>query len=299
MSDNSAHTLRIEGLHAAAGGTEILRGVDLEISSGRVHAVMGPNGSGKSTLAHVVMGRPGYEVTAGSVTLDGTDVLSLAPWERAQAGLFLAMQHPTEVPGVSAAQALAEALALRAERAGGAIASAELLEQTRGLLEAEAAAVGLKAELVARPLNVDLSGGEKKRNETVQLAVLQPRIAILDEIDSGLDIDALRACANRIEALTEAGLGVLAITHFTRVLEYLRPDEVHVIVDGRIVDSGGPELAEALEADGYTPYLPEEPDAGVAVSIGGLGSTPAVGTGASAPDDPFADPWADPLDELG
>ena len=144
-----------------------------------------------------------------------------------------------------------------------------------------------------------MSGGEKKRNETVQLAVLQPRIAILDEIDSGLDIDALRACANRIEALTEAGLGVLAITHFTRVLEYLRPDEVHVIVDGRIVDSGGPELADALEADGYAPYLPEEPDAGVAVSIGGLGSSLGTGAGPSPADDPFADPWADPLDELG
>ncbi|WP_420623057.1 Fe-S cluster assembly ATPase SufC [Candidatus Poriferisodalis sp.] len=296
MSANSTHTLRIEGLCASAGGQEILRGVDLEVSSGRVHAVMGPNGSGKSTLAHVVMGRPGYEVTAGSVTFDGVDVLSLAPWERAQAGLFLAMQHPTEVPGVSAAQALAEALALRA---GYDSSGAEQLERTRGLLEAEAAAVGLKAELVARPLNVDMSGGEKKRNETVQLAVLQPRIAILDEIDSGLDIDALRACANRIEALTEAGLGVLAITHFTRVLEYLRPDEVHVIVDGRIVDSGGPELADALEEDGYAPYLPDEPKAGVAVSIGGLDSSLAAGARPSPADDPFADPWADPLDELG
>ena len=296
MSTSATHTLRIEGLHASAGDTEILRGVDLEVSSGRVHAVMGPNGSGKSTLAHVVMGRPGYEVTAGSVTLDGVDVLSLAPWERAQAGLFLAMQHPTEVPGVSAAQALAEALALRD---GGNGASADHLEQTRQMLQAEATAVGLKTELVERPLNVDMSGGEKKRNETVQLAVLQPRIAILDEIDSGLDIDALRACANRIEALTEAGLGVLAITHFTRVLEYLRPDEVHVIVDGRIVDSGGPDLADALEADGYAPYLPDEPDAGVAVSIGGLGSALGTGAGSTPADDPFADPWADPLDELG
>lgn len=296
MNDNSTHILRIEGLCASAGGQGILQGVNLEVSSGRVHAVMGPNGSGKSTLAHVVMGRPGYEVTGGSVTLDGVDVLSLAPWERAQAGLFLAMQHPTEVPGVSAAQALAEALALRA---GDDSPSAEHLERTRGLLEAEAAAVGLKAELVARPLNVDMSGGEKKRNETVQLAVLQPRIAILDEIDSGLDIDALRACANRIEALTEAGLGVLAITHFTRVLEYLRPDEVHVIVDGRIVDSGGPELADALEKDGYAPYLREEPEAGVAVSIGGLGSPLAAQAGPSPAEDPFADPWADPLDELG
>ena len=296
MSAKAAHTLRIDGLCASAGGQPILQGVDLEVSSGRVHAVMGPNGSGKSTLAHVVMGRPGYEVTAGSVTLDGVDVLGLAPWERAQAGLFLAMQHPTEVPGVSAAQALAEALALRN---GGNGASADHLEQTRQMLEAEATAVGLKADLVERPLNVDMSGGEKKRNETVQLAVLQPRIAVLDEIDSGLDIDALRACANRIEALTETGLGVLAITHFTRVLEYLRPDEVHVIVDGRIVDSGGPELADALEADGYAPYLPDEPESGVAVSIGGLGgaATPAPTEDPLA--DPFADPWADPLDELG
>ena len=296
MSAGSTHSLRIEGLCASAGGQQILQGVDLEVSSGRVHAVMGPNGSGKSTLAHVVMGRPGYEVTAGSVTFDGIDVLSLAPWERAQAGLFLAMQHPTEVPGVSAAQALSEALALRA---GYDSSGAEQLERTRGLLEAEAAAIGLKAELVARPLNVDMSGGEKKRNETVQLAVLQPRIAILDEIDSGLDIDALRACAKRIEALTETGLGVLAITHFTRVLEYLRPDEVHVIVDGRIVDSGGPELADALEEDGYAPYLPDQPEAGVAVSIGGLGSSFAAGAGPSPADDPFADPWANPLDELG
>ena len=298
MSDTAAHTLRIEGLCASAGGQEILQGVDLEVSSGRVHAVMGPNGSGKSTLAHVVMGRPGYEVTAGSVTLDGVDMLNLAPWERAQAGLFLAMQHPTEVPGVSAAQVLAEALSLRAEPSGNG-SPADRLEHTRALVETEAAAVGLKAELVERSLNVDMSGGEKKRNETVQLAVLQPRIAILDEIDSGLDIDALRACANRIEALTEAGLGVLAITHFTRVLEYLRPDEVHVIVDGRIVDSGGPELAEALEADGYAPYLPAVEEPGVSVSIGGLGGALAGGAGPDPAGDPFADPWADPLDELG
>ena len=298
MSDTAAHTLRIEGLCASAGGQEILQGVDLEVSSGRVHAVMGPNGSGKSTLAHVVMGRPGYEVTAGSVTLDGVDMLNLAPWERAQAGLFLAMQHPTEVPGVSAAQVLAEALSLRAEPSGNG-SPADRLEHTRALVETEAAAVGLKAELVERSLNVDMSGGEKKRNETVQLAVLQPRIAILDEIDSGLDIDALRACANRIEALTEAGLGVLAITHFTRVLEYLRPDEVHVIVDGRIVDSGGPELAEALEADGYAPYLPAVEEPGVSVSIGGLGGALAGGAEPDPAEDPFADPWADPLDELG
>ncbi len=268
MSAASTHTLRIEGLCASAGGTEILQGVDLEVTSGRVHAVMGPNGSGKSTLANVVMGHPGYEVTAGSVTLDGADILSLAPWQRSQAGLFLAMQHPTEVPGVSAAQVLAEVLA---QRAGNENSDAKTLERADSLLKAESDLVGLKAELVARSLNVDMSGGEKKRNETVQLAVLQPRIAVLDELDSGLDIDALRSCANRIESLTEAGLGVLAITHFTRVLQYLRPDEVHVIVGGRIVDSGGAELADALEEHGYKPYLPAQAQAGVAVSIGGLG----------------------------
>ena len=293
--NDSTYTLRIEGLYASAGGQEILRGINLEVSSGRVHAIMGPNGSGKSTLAHVVMGRPGYEVTAGSVTLNDVDMLSLAPWERAQAGLFLAMQHPTEVPGVSAAQALGEAFAYRAELAGNDAAGdgASNGHDVSDRLMAEAAAVGLKAELVARPLNVDMSGGEKKRNETVQLAVLEPRIAILDELDSGLDIDALRACANRIEALTNAGLGVLAITHFSRVLQYLRPDEVHVIVDGQFVDSGGPELADALEADGYARYLPEAPEAGIAVSIGGIGGLSGLTAGGSGADDPFADPFAD------
>ena len=291
VCDAGGHTLRIEGLHASAGGQEILRGIDLEVSSGRVHAVMGPNGSGKSTLAHVVMGRPGYEVTAGSVTFDGQDLLALAPWERAHAGLYLAMQHPTEVPGVSAARALGEAFAHRAALKGNGPATDPDVPRARAMLEAEAAAVGLKAELVARPLNVDMSGGEKKRNETVQLAVLAPHIAILDELDSGLDIDALRACASRIEKLTETGLGVLAITHFTRLLEYLRPDEVHVIVDGRIVDSGGPELADALEADGYARYLPEAPKSGVSVLIGGIGS-PSSLLNAGTPD-PFADPLAD------
>ena len=291
VCDAGGHTLRIEGLHASAGGQEILRGIDLEVSSGRVHAVMGPNGSGKSTLAHVVMGRPGYEVTAGSVTFDGQDLLALAPWERAHAGLYLAMQHPTEVPGVSAARALGEAFAHRAALKGNGPATDPDVPRARAMLEAEAAAVGLKAELVARPLNVDMSGGEKKRNETVQLAVLAPHIAILDELDSGLDIDALRACASRIEKLTETGLGVLAITHFTRLLEYLRPDEVHVIVDGRIVDSGGPELADALEADGYARYLPEAPKSGVSVLIGGIGS-PSSFLNAGTPD-PFADPLAD------
>jgi Fe-S cluster assembly ATP-binding protein len=237
-------TLTIEGLRATVAGQEILRGIDLEISSGEVHAVMGPNGSGKSTLSHVLMGRPGYTVTGGTVTLDGVDLLGLATWERAQAGLFLAMQHPIEVPGVRLTDALSESLL--------ASGRAESADEVIALAAAEAARVGLNAALLDRPLNVDLSGGEAKRNETVQLGVLQPRIAILDEIDSGLDVDALRAVSARVEAATtEFGLGVLAITHFVRLLTVLHADRVHVLSKGVIVTSGGPELAEELEHTGY------------------------------------------------
>jgi Fe-S cluster assembly ATP-binding protein len=206
---------------------------------------MGPNGSGKSTLSHVLMGRPGYTVTGGRVTLDGVDLLGLATWERAQAGLFLAMQHPIEVPGVRLADALAESL-YAAGRSTGVDPAAGRLAAT------EAGRVGLSAALLDRPLNVDLSGGEAKRNETVQLGVLRPRIAILDEIDSGLDVDALRAVSARVEAATtESGLGVLAITHFVRLLTVLHADRVHVLSKGVIVTSGGPELAEELEHTGY------------------------------------------------
>ena len=236
--------LIISGLRAAVGGKEILRGVDLSVRSGEVHAVMGPNGSGKSTLAHVVMGRPGYEVTGGSVTLDGVDLLALEPWQRAAAGLFSAMQYPTEVPGVALAEMLEEALA--AVGRGGDVA---------GLMRAEAERIGFDERFLSRPVNVDLSGGEKKRNETLQLGVLQPSIAILDEIDSGLDIDALRKVARRVEAETEErSLGVLAITHYRRLLTVLRPDVVHVLARGRVVMSGGPELAEQLEATGYAGF---------------------------------------------
>jgi Fe-S cluster assembly ATP-binding protein len=238
-------TLEIRHLRATADGTEILHGIDLAVSSGEVHAVMGPNGAGKSTLSAVVMGRPGYEVTDGSVTLDGTDVLGLEPWERAAAGLYLAMQSPIEVPGVRLDAVLTEALAVRG-RSG---------DDLDGRLRQEAARIGFDARFLDRPLNVDLSGGEKKRNETLQLAVLEPAIAILDELDSGLDIDALRACARRVEALThEAGLGVLAITHYTRLLHELKPDAVHILARGRIVASGGPELADTLEVDGYAAF---------------------------------------------
>jgi Fe-S cluster assembly ATP-binding protein len=244
-------TLEIRGLRVAAGGSEILRGIDLTVSSGEVHAVMGPNGAGKSTLSGAIMGKPGYEVVAGSITLNGHDVLAMPVWERAAAGLHLVLQYPTEVPGVALDAVMAEALAAR-DRA---------VTDVDALLEAEAARIGLPPALLHRPLNVDLSGGEKKRNETLQLAVLRPRIAVLDELDSGLDVDALRACAKRIEELTHAehgdGLGVLAITHYSRLLTELHPDTVHILVKGRIVASGGPELADQLEADGYAAFAPD------------------------------------------
>ena len=238
-------TLTVAGLRAGVEGKEILRGIDLEVSSGQVHAVMGPNGSGKSTLAHVIMGGPGYDVYGGSVTLDGTELLGLPTWKRAQAGLFLAMQYPTEVPGVSLEDAMAAALAPQGR------ATADV----SALVAAEAARIGIGPALLARPLNVDLSGGEKKRNETLQLAVLAPKIAVLDEIDSGLDVDALRAVSRRIEVITnEVGLGVLVITHYSRLLRELRPDVVSVMRKGRVVASGGPELAEELESTGYAGY---------------------------------------------
>jgi len=243
-------TLTVAGLRAGIEGKEILRGVDLEVSSGHVHAVMGPNGSGKSTLAHVIMGGPGYTVTGGSVTLDGVDLVGLPTWRRALAGLFLAMQYPTEVPGVSLAETLEEAFMAR-DRDPAAV---------RELVTAEAERVGMSGALLTRQLNVDLSGGEKKRNETVQLAVLAPRIAVLDEIDSGLDVDALRTVSKRVEVLThEQNLGVLVITHYSRLLRELHPDKVSVLQAGKVVATGGPELAEQLEATGYAGYEEGEP----------------------------------------
>ncbi len=243
-------TLEIKGLRAAVGGEEILRGIDLTVRSGEVHAVMGPNGSGKSTLSHVLAGKPGYHVTAGSVTLDGVDLLALAPWERAHAGLFLAMQYPVEVPGVSLIDALSESM----------VASGRSVDGLLEAIRAEAASIGFDERFLDRPLNVDLSGGEKKRNETVQLGILDPAIAVLDEIDSGLDVDALRDVSRRIEAMTsEEGLGVLVITHYNRVLHELHPDRVHVLSRGRIAAEGGPELALELETTGYAGYA-EEPE---------------------------------------
>jgi len=237
--------LEVRDLQVAVAGKEILRGVDLTVASGEVHVVMGPNGSGKSTLSHVLAGRPGYEVLGGSVTLDGVDLIGLAPWKRAQAGLFLALQYPVEVPGVQLRDVLVEA----ARAAGRDITDVE-----RSMQE-EAERIGLDPRLALRQLNVDLSGGERKRVETMQLAVLRPKIAVLDEIDSGLDVDALRAVSRRIEAATtELGLGVLAITHYNRLLTELRADVVHVLARGRIAHTGGPELAEQVEAEGYVNF---------------------------------------------
>ena len=225
------------------------QGIDLTIHSGEVHGVMGPNGSGKSTLSHVLAGKPGYEVLGGSATLDGVDLLSLEPWQRAQAGLFLAMQYPIEVPGVR----LTDVLSASAAEGDGLDSAA-----VEAKLQREAERIGLDPKLLIRSLNVDLSGGEKKRNETVQLAVLQPKFAILDEIDSGLDVDALRAVARRVEAATtEWNLGVLVITHYAKLLEELKPDVVHILLGGRIVATGGPELADQLEVEGYARFQKE------------------------------------------
>ncbi|MBF6555640.1 MAG: Fe-S cluster assembly ATPase SufC [Acidimicrobiales bacterium] len=246
----STGELQIEGLRAGIPGREILRGVSLTVRSGEVHAVMGPNGSGKSTLAHVLMGRPGYEILDGSVTLDGIDLLALPTWQRARAGLFLAMQHPIEVPGVSLVTSLTAA---RPTIPADEIAADGVDIGER--LRAEAGRIGFDERFLDRPLNVDLSGGERKRNETLQLGVLRPRFAILDEIDSGLDIDALGDVGSRVqEATTEWGLGVLAITHFRRLLDVLHPDVVHVLSDGRVVATGESELAEIVDRTGYAAY---------------------------------------------
>ena len=238
-------TLEIKNLAVSVGGSQILNDVSLTIKSGEVHAVMGPNGAGKSTLSAALMGKPGYVVTGGSVKLDGVDMLALPTWQRATAGLHLIMQYPTEIPGVMLQDAMSAALDARKRDT----------TNLRSLIATEANRISFDTELVDRAVNVDFSGGEKKRNETVQLAVLQPKIAILDELDSGLDIDALRDCAQRVEDATrEMNLGVLVITHYSRLFEQLKPDFVHILTNGRIVKSAGPELADELEVTGYAAY---------------------------------------------
>ena len=241
--------LKIENLHAEIDGKPILKGLTLEVNAGEVHAIMGPNGAGKSTLGYVLGGRPGYEVTEGSVTFDGVDLLELEPNERAAAGLFLGFQYPVEIPGVSNVQFLRESLnAQRGQRDEKPLSGAEFLKLAR----AQADGLGLNQDMLKRPVNVGFSGGEKKRNEMVQMGILNPKFAILDETDSGLDIDALRIVGDGINRIMRApDKAVLLITHYQRLLDYVQPDRVHVLADGRIVRSGGPELALELEREGY------------------------------------------------
>ena len=241
--------LRIENLHATVAGTPILNGISLAVNAGEVHAIMGPNGAGKSTLAYVLGGRPGYEVTEGSVTFEGHDLLALEPHERAAAGLFLGFQYPVEIPGVSNVQFLREALnAQRKARGQEPLSGGEFLKLARE----KASLLRLDMEMLKRPVNVGFSGGEKKRAEMVQMGILDPAFAVLDETDSGLDIDALRVVGEGINAIMrKPEKGVLLITHYQRLLDYVRPDFVHVLSKGRIVKSGWPELALELEREGY------------------------------------------------
>ncbi|MBW8269948.1 Fe-S cluster assembly ATPase SufC [Caldovatus aquaticus] len=240
--------LKIEGLTAEVEGKPILKGIDLTVPTGEVHAVMGPNGSGKSTLAYVLAGREGYAVTGGSVTWDGRDLLALEPEERAAAGLFLAFQYPVELPGVGNATFLRTALnAIRRARGEPELDAMQFLRLARERLRA----LSMPEEMLKRSVNVGFSGGEKKRNEILQMALLRPRLAVLDETDSGLDIDALRIVADGVNAMRGPDFTALVITHYQRLLDHIVPDRVHVLVDGRIVRSGGPELARELEREGY------------------------------------------------
>jgi Fe-S cluster assembly ATP-binding protein len=240
--------LNIKNLHVSIDDKEILKGLDLEVGPGELHAIMGPNGSGKSTLGYALAGRDGYEITEGSVTFDGADLIELEPEERAAAGLFLAFQYPVEIPGVNNAYFLRAALnAQRKARGEEEIDGMTFLKSVRESLKQ----LKMDEALLKRAVNQGFSGGEKKRNEIVQMAVLQPRLAILDETDSGLDIDALKLVAEGINRLRDSQRSFVVITHYQRLLDYLEPDRVHVLSDGRIVESGGQELVERLEAEGY------------------------------------------------
>ena len=248
--------LDIKNLHVELeeGGKQILKGLDLHVGPGQVHAVMGPNGSGKSTLSYVLAGRDGYAVTAGSATLGDTDLLALDPEERATAGLFLAFQYPVEIPGVGNMTFLRTALnAQRKARGEDEVSAATFLK----LVREKAKSLAIDAEMLKRPVNVGFSGGEKKRNEILQMALLEPKMCILDETDSGLDVDAMKLVAEGVNALRGAGRSFLVITHYQRLLDHIAPDVVHIMADGRIVKSGGPELALEVEANGYVDILKE------------------------------------------
>ena len=248
--------LEIKNLHVAVNGQEIVRGVDLAVDTNQVHAIMGPNGSGKSTLAYALMGHPGYEITEGEILLDGENIVELEADERAQRGLFLAFQYPHAVPGVTVTSFLRSAVnAIRKARNGGADDPIKIPEFRKALMAAMET-LRIPKELASRYLNEGFSGGEKKRVEILQMAVLKPRIAVLDETDSGLDIDALKIVAGGVRKLVGPDMGALVITHYQRILNYVKPDFVHVFIDGGIVAEGGPELAQTLEAEGYEAFTP-------------------------------------------
>ena len=240
--------LKIVGLTAEIDGKQILKGIDLEVPTGEIHAIMGPNGSGKSTLSYVLSGREGYKITGGAATFNGADILAMEPEERAGAGLFLAFQYPVELPGVGNANFLRTALnAIRKSRGEAEIDAMQFLKLARTKLKA----LQMSDDMLKRNVNVGFSGGEKKRNEVLQMALLEPSLAILDETDSGLDIDALKIVADGVNAMRGPAFSALVITHYQRLLDYITPDRVHVLMGGRIVKSGGPELALELEAEGY------------------------------------------------
>ncbi len=246
--------LEIKNLHASIDGKSILKGIDLTVPAGQVHAIMGPNGSGKSTLSYVLSGRAGYEVTQGSVTFKGQDLLKMNAEERARAGVFLAMQYPVEIPGVSNMVFLKTALnAVRKARGENELDAMQMLK----LLREKAKKIGLSEDMMKRAVNVGFSGGEKKRNEILQMAVLEPSLCLLDETDSGLDIDALKIVADGVNALRSPDRSIVLITHYQRLLDYISPDAVHVLAFGKIRKSGGPELARELEEKGYAAFSQE------------------------------------------
>jgi Fe-S cluster assembly ATP-binding protein len=248
----ASRVFEVNDLHVAVHGAEIIKGLTLSVPAGETHALMGPNGAGKSTLAYALMGRDGYEVTQGSVTLNGADILHIPPEQRAASGLFLSFQYPVEIPGLSAIAFLKASLnSTRTLRGEAKLGAPEILKRIRE----KADALKISDEMLKRPLNVGFSGGEKKRFEALQMAVLEPSFAILDETDSGLDIDALRIVADSVNALRAPERGMLVITHYQRLLDYIKPDRVHVLAQGRIAASGGPELALELEREGYDKYV--------------------------------------------
>ena len=251
--------LEVRGLSASVGGLEILKGVDLTVKTGEVHAIMGPNGSGKSTFANVLAGKPDYEITGGQALFQGQDLLAMEPEIRSRLGVFLAFQYPLELPGVRAWQFLKAAVDAQRVHTGEEELSARAFDR---MLKEKVEMVEIDPELVKRAVNEGFSGGEKKRNEILQMAVLQPKLAILDETDSGLDIDALRIVSDGVNKLRSESNAVVLVTHYQRILNYIAPDQVHVLMDGRIVRSGGPELAHELEGRGYD-WIKEAVDAGV------------------------------------